>query len=63
MKKYRFEKFKRVLLSTENEICFGTFKKLARNSEYSKSDDFKKLSVLTQILCFMEKNDTCMGHQ
>ena len=53
MKKYSFENFKRVLLSTENEICYGTFKKLARNSEHSKSDDFKKLSVLTQILCFI----------
>ena len=34
----------------EYEDCYGTFKKLVRNSEYSKSDDFKKLSVMAQIL-------------
>ena len=35
---------------SEHEDCHGTFKKLVKNSEYSKSDNFKKLSVLAQIL-------------
>ena len=34
---------------SEHEDCFGTFKKLVRNSECSKSDDFKKLSVLARM--------------
>ena len=38
---------------SEHKDCYGAFKKLARNSEYSKSDDFKKLSVLAQILSFL----------
>ena len=29
-----------------HEECYGTFKKLARNTEYSKFDNSKKLSVL-----------------
>ena len=33
----------------EHGDCYATFKKLVRNSEYSKSDNFKKLSVLAQI--------------
>ena len=41
---------------SKHEDCFGTFKKLVRNSEYSKSDNFKKLSVLAQILSFLQKN-------
>ena len=36
----------------EHEDCYRAFKKLVRNSEYSKSDNFKKLSVLAQILSF-----------
>ena len=30
----------------EQEDCYGTFKKLVRNSECSKSDNSKKLSVI-----------------
>ena len=37
----------------EHEDCYGTFKNLARNSEYSKSDNFKKLSVLAQSLILL----------
>ena len=44
---------------SENEDCYGTFKKLVRNSEYSKSDNFKKLSVLAQLLSFLDKENTC----
>ena len=33
--------------------------KLLRNSQYSKSDNFKKLSILAQILSFLSKI-TCM---
>ena len=29
--------------------------KLLRNSQYSKSDNFKKLSILAQILSFLSK--------
>ena len=29
----------------KHEDCYGTFKKVVRNSEYSKSDNFKKISV------------------
>ena len=36
-----------------NEEFYGQFKKLIRNSEYSKSDNFKKLSVLGQIRSFL----------
>ena len=32
------------------------FKKLLRNSEYSKSDDFKNLKVLAQTVKFSDKN-------
>ena len=32
------------------KIVIEPFEKLVRNSEYSKSDDFKKLSVLAQII-------------
>ena len=39
----------------EFEDCYGTFKKLLRNSEYSESDDFKKLPVPVQILSFLYK--------
>ena len=35
-----------------HEDCYGTFKKLVRNSEFSRSDNFKELSVLAQILSF-----------
>ena len=34
-------------------FCHGTFKKLVRNSEFSRSDNFKKLSVLAQVLSFL----------
>ena len=37
----------------EHEDCYGTFEKLVRNSEFSRSDNFKKLSVLAQILSFL----------
>ena len=40
-------------LGSGHEDYYGTFKKLVRNSEYSKSENFKKLSVLAQILCFL----------
>ena len=35
---------------SEHESCYGTFKKLVRNSEYSKSENFKKLTVLAKFL-------------
>ena len=38
---------------SELENCYETFKKLARNSEYSESTNSKKLSVLAQILAFL----------
>ena len=38
---------------SEHKDCYGTFKRLVRNPEYSKSDNFKKLSVLAQILSFL----------
>ena len=34
---------------SEHEDCYGALE-LVRNSEYSKSDDFKKLPLLAQIL-------------
>ena len=37
---------------SEYEDCYGTFMKFVRNSDYSKSDNFKKLSALAQILPF-----------
>ena len=38
---------------SEHEDWYETFKKLVRNSEYSKSDNVKKLSVLVQSLSFL----------
>ena len=35
--------------------CYETFKKLVRNSEYWKSDNLTKLSVLAEILSFLSK--------
>ena len=35
---------------SEHEGCYGTFKKLVRYSELSKSDNFKKRTILAQIL-------------
>ena len=48
---------------SQHEDCYGTFKKLVRNSEYSISDDFKKLSVLAQILRFLQRENTCILYQ
>ena len=36
----------------EHEVC-EAFKKLVRNSEYLKTDNFKNLSVLSQIHRFL----------
>ena len=33
--------------------CYGAFKNLVRNSEYFKSKNLKKLSILAQILGFL----------
>ena len=41
--------FKKDGRDSEHEDCYETFKKLVRNFEYSKSDSFKKPSVLAQI--------------
>ena len=35
------------------KIVVKPFRKLVRNSEYSKSDDFKNLSVVAQTLSFL----------
>ena len=37
----------------EHEYCYGASKKLLRNSQYSKSDNFKKVSVQGEILSFL----------
>ena len=37
----------------KGEDCFGTFKKLVINTEHSNSDNYKKPSVLAQILSFL----------
>ena len=37
----------------EHKDPYGKFKKLVRNSEFSKSDISKELSVLAQILSFL----------
>ena len=47
------KEFSAVRIVEESQDCYGTPKKLLRNCEYSKSDDFKKLLVLTQILGFL----------
>ena len=39
--------------ASEHEDCYGAFKKHVRHSEHSQSDNFKKLSVLAQILSFI----------
>ena len=38
---------------SKHEHCYGSRKKFARNLEYSKSDNYKNLSVLGQILSFL----------
>ena len=38
------------VISNEDGDCYGTFKKLIRDSVYSKSDYFKKLSVIPKSL-------------
>ena len=38
--------------ASEHADCNGTFKKLVRNSQCSKSDNFMKLSVLANIPSF-----------
>ena len=40
---------------SEREDCYGTFEKLIRNSEYSKTDNLKKLSVLGPNSLFLMK--------
>ena len=42
---------------SEHEDCYETFKKLVRNSDYSKPDNFKKMA---KILGFLRTN-TCTG--
>ena len=46
-----FTKAQEVNMNTNMELK----KKLVRNSENSKSDGFKKFSVLAQILSFMQR--------
>ena len=54
LKKHKgtFVSIRKVHMGTvsDHKDCYGTFKKLTRNSESSKSDNFEKLSVLAQIL-------------
>ena len=52
-KKYCFDMF-----TEEQEVNTKSVLELVRNSEYSKSENFKKLSVLAQILSLLSK-DTC----
>ena len=56
IKKLQFRKVQEGTAS-EHEDCYGTFKKL----EFSKSVNFKKLSVLAQILSFLQKNMCCQN--
>ena len=44
---------------SEHEACYAKFKKLVRNSEYSKSDNLKNFSTLAQVLSFIKKR--CMA--
>ena len=54
LKKHFFEMFMRPQGQVVNmKAVTGAFNKLIRNSEYSKSDNFMKLSVLAQILCYL----------
>ena len=39
----------------ELESCYRTFNNLVSNSEYSKSNTVKKLSVLASVLSFLDK--------
>ena len=41
------------LTSSEHENCHETFNRLLRNSEHSNPENFKKPSVLAQILSFL----------
>ena len=50
-KKHCFEIFTREQ-EVKTKTAMKPMKKLIRNSEYSKSDNFKKFSVLAQILSF-----------
>ena len=45
--------------ASEHEDCYGTFKKLLRNSEFSKSDNFKKLQYLPKFLVSHKKYVYC----
>ena len=47
--------FKRTQVASKHEDCYGDFKKIVRNCDFQKSDNFKKLSVLAQILGFSYK--------
>ena len=53
LNKVCFEMFKGAQVVTRSKIGYGACKKLVRDSEYSKSDNFKKFSVLAQILSFL----------
>ena len=44
---------------SEHDNCHDIFEELIRNSEYSKLDNLKKLSVPEKILKFLIKN-VCM---
>ena len=48
--KYCFEMFMHGGIGSKHGECYGTFKKLVRNFEFSKSEDFKKLSASAKIL-------------
>ena len=39
----------------KHQVCYSTLNKLLRNSDYSKSENFRKLSVMAQILSFLPK--------
>ena len=55
-KSFRNDRFE--MFTGEREVNTKSAMKLVRNSQYSKSNDFKKLSVLARILNFFSK-DTC----
>ena len=53
--------FSKIFTGTQAEDCYRTFKKLVRKAEYSKSNNSKKLSVLSQIHRFFMKGMHAFG--
>ena len=46
------------MFTDEQEVNTKSVLELVRNSKYSKSENFKKLSVLAQVLSLLSK-ETC----